>query len=234
MNEREKNQEYTISVVQILKILKKYLIPILIITIVAGAAAYVISAKFIKPKYRAEAMIYVSAKDYMQSGQVTTSDLSIAKQLVNTYAIILKTDNVLNEVCESLGNQITAAKIRANLSAASVNNTEVFTVSYVDRGSQRDCGHRPGKDNRGRQSRRRVRDLASEDADQPDLPEQDEERRDSRACRACVIRCGIHTHFPARHEDPHDRRPYGIVRLSRSRLHTHDNRRHSRGGDSGG
>ena len=137
MNEREKNQEYTISVVQILKILKKYLIPILIITIVAGAAAYVISAKFIKPKYRAEAMIYVSAKDYMQSGQVTTSDLSIAKQLVNTYAIILKTDNVLNEVCESLGNQITAAKIRANLSASSVNNTEVFTVSYVDTNPER-------------------------------------------------------------------------------------------------
>lgn len=137
MNGKEKEQEYTISIIQILKILRKYLIPILIITIAAGAVTYVISAKFIKPKYKAEALIYVSAKDYMQSGTMTTSDLSIAKQLVNTYSIILKTDGVLNKVTERLGNQITAAKIKANLSAAAVNNTEVFTISYVDTNPER-------------------------------------------------------------------------------------------------
>ena len=133
----EKEQEYTISIIQILKILRKYLIPILIITIAAGAVTYVNSAKFIKPKYKAEALIYVSAKDYMQSGTMTTSDLSIAKQLVNTYSIILKTDGVLNKVTERLGNQITAAKIKANLSASAVNNTEVFTISYVDTNPER-------------------------------------------------------------------------------------------------
>ncbi len=137
MNGKEKEQEYTISIIQILKILRKYLIPILIITIAAGAVTYVISAKFIKPKYKAEALIYVSAKDYMQSGTMTTSDLSIAKQLVSTYSIILKTDGVLNKVTERLGNQITAAKIKANLSASAVNNTEVFTISYVDTNPER-------------------------------------------------------------------------------------------------
>lgn len=132
MNEQENRQEYSVSVLQILRILFKYLIPIVLITAVVGAAALVVSAKFIKPKYRAEAMIYVSAKDYAQSGEVSTGNLSVAKQLVNTYSIILKTDNVLNEVVESLGGGVTSAKIKAGLSASSVENTEIFKIIYVD------------------------------------------------------------------------------------------------------
>ena len=65
---------------------------------------------------------------------MTTSDLSIAKQLVNTYSIILKTDSVLNDVVENLPEEskVSARKIAANLSAAAVNNTEIFRISYVD------------------------------------------------------------------------------------------------------
>ena len=131
MNEKENSQEYSISVIQILRILLRYLLPILIITAVVGAAAFVISAKFIRPKYRAEAMIYVSAKYYAQ-GEVSTGNLSVAKQLVNTYSIILKTDSVLSEVVESLGGSVTASRIKANLSASSVDNTEIFRIYYVD------------------------------------------------------------------------------------------------------
>ena len=138
MNEQEGRQEITISVIQILRILKKFIIPILIITIVAGAVVFFIESTFVKPKYEATAMIYVQAKKFTDDTQTySTSDLSVAKQLVDTYSIILKTDEVLEEVTEMLQNQVTVDQLYKTITAKSVNNTEIFSISYTDTNPER-------------------------------------------------------------------------------------------------
>ena len=134
MNEKEQDRkEITIDILQILRILWKFIIPILIITIVAGTAVYVIESVFVKPKYQATALIYVQAKKITdETTTVSTSDLNVAKQLVDTYSIILKTHSVLDDVVEKLGNQVSFEKIKNGLKAASVNSTEIFSISYTD------------------------------------------------------------------------------------------------------
>ncbi len=133
MNEKDK-KEFTIDIFQILRILRKYLIPIILITVIAAGATYLIESTLVKPKYKASALVYVQAKKTTDSetAQLSTSDLNVAKQLVDTYSIILKTHNVLDEVVFKLGNQVSFEKIRSTLVCESVNNTEIFSISYTD------------------------------------------------------------------------------------------------------
>lgn len=138
MNEQEGRQEITISIIQILRILKKFIVPILIITVVAAGIVYLIESIFVKPKYEASAMIYVQAKKMTDDSQVySTSDLSVAKQLVDTYSIILKTDEVLEDVATMLNHQVTVEQLYKSITAKSVNNTEIFSINYQDTNPER-------------------------------------------------------------------------------------------------
>lgn len=135
MNDREKDkQEISVSVIQILRILRRNLIPIILITVIVGAGAFLITKNFVKPKYKASALIYVQSKDYDQAATgITTSDLSIAQRLANTYSIILRTDDVLEGVVETLHDEsLTTGKIKGSLTAEPMDNTEIFTINYVD------------------------------------------------------------------------------------------------------
>ena len=87
MNNNDTNeQEVSISLVLICKIILKHILPILLATVVVGGATFAVTKIFIKPKYRASAMVYVRAN--AQTGNTTTtSEMSVAKQLVTTYSI---------------------------------------------------------------------------------------------------------------------------------------------------
>lgn len=138
MNEKELDkQEITISIMQVLRILWKNILPIIIITAVVAAGVFVVESFFIKPQYEASAMIYVQAKKMTDDTQVNTSDLSVAKQLVDTYSIILKTDEVLEDVAAALDHQVTAEKLYKKITAKSINNTEIFSISYTDTDPER-------------------------------------------------------------------------------------------------
>ncbi len=138
MNEKEfDKQEITISIMQVIRILWRNILPIILITTVVAAGVFVFESFFVKPKYKATAMIYVQAKKLTDETQVSTGDLSVAKQLVNTYAIILKTDEVLEDVAAALDHQVSASQIYSTLTAESINNTEIFSINYTDTDPER-------------------------------------------------------------------------------------------------
>ena len=132
-NNDTSEQEVSISLVLICKIILKHILPILLATVVVGGATFAVTKIFIKPKYRASAMVYVRAN--AQTGNTTTtSEMSVAKQLVTTYSIILETDRVLEEVYEKLDSQykVSINTIKGNLSEEAIENSEIFRISYVD------------------------------------------------------------------------------------------------------
>ena len=134
MNQNENNAgESSISLVLIFRIIWKYILPILLITILAGGAVFAATKLFIKPKYKASAMVYVRANT--QAGSTTTtSEMSVAKQLVTTYSIILETDSVLEEVYENLEDQykVPINTIKSSLTEEAIENSEIFRINYED------------------------------------------------------------------------------------------------------
>lgn len=134
MNQNENNgQEMNISIVLILRIILKYLLPILLITVIVAGGTFAVTKLFIKPKYRASAMVYVRANT-QNNNITTTGEINVAKQLVTTYSIILETDSVLEEVVENLDDQYKTSitTIKNNLTEEAIEQSEIFRINYLD------------------------------------------------------------------------------------------------------
>mgnify|MGYP003295505722 CR=1 FL=1 len=69
---------------------------IVIVTLVAALGTYYYTANHITPMYRTSVMIYVNnTKSEEVIENLTTSNISAAKHLVNTYVNIITSDTVL-------------------------------------------------------------------------------------------------------------------------------------------
>ena len=99
--------------------------------LVAGALAYIYTANFITPLYRASVSIYVNNANpqMVNSSYISGSDLATAQRLVNTYVNIIRSDTVLEKVAQQSGLDITTNQIRGMMTAESVENTEIFNIN---------------------------------------------------------------------------------------------------------
>jgi len=84
---------------------------------------------FITPMYSASVTVYVnSSKGVEEVTNITNTSLVTAQRLVNTYIKIIESDSVLNKVAEASGLDISGDGIRGCMSAAQVDNTELFKI----------------------------------------------------------------------------------------------------------
>lgn len=86
---------------------------------------------FITPKYQSSTMFYVNNNSVSvgdASFSLTSSDITAAKSLVDTYIVILKSRACLNDVIDYAGVDMTYNELKDMISAASVNSTEIFEI----------------------------------------------------------------------------------------------------------
>lgn len=81
-----------------------------------------------KPMYKSYTTIILSGSD----SQITQSELSLSKSLVDTYAEIVKSRRVLEKVIEELNLDTTYEKLSNKISVTSVNNTEIIKIIVTD------------------------------------------------------------------------------------------------------
>ncbi len=110
---------------------------ILSATIVVGAVLLLITKLLITPKYQASIRMYVNNKTET-STSLTSSDMTAAKSLVDTYITIIQSNSLLDSVIKKTGGKYTPKDIRSMMSAGAVNGTEVFTVSITGPSAE-DC-----------------------------------------------------------------------------------------------
>lgn len=106
---------------------------LIVICVLAGTllAGYC-SAKYITPMYRANATIYVNnVRNGEQINYITSSNLDTAQRLVNTYIKIIQSDSVLEKVAKATGLNISAAEIRAIMSASQDGDTELLKLAVT-------------------------------------------------------------------------------------------------------
>ena len=85
------------------------------------------------PMYRSSAsLVLVSENNGDGSSSYNTSEQQLNKNLVGTYSEIIKSKVVLNEVITKLNLDYSTATLQRRISVASVNNTEVISISVVD------------------------------------------------------------------------------------------------------
>ena len=112
-------------------LVKKNIALIITLTIVGAVSAFFISQFLISPQYEASMTLAVNARE--EAATVIASDqLSAARQLVNTYAVILTNDTLLDDVIRQLQLNYTINDLKRRISAEPVNQTQVMRMTMRD------------------------------------------------------------------------------------------------------
>lgn len=83
-----------------------------------------------KPMYKSDTTVILSGNE--SSTSITQTDVALNKNLVSTYAEIVKSRRVLSQVIDELGLDLTYEQLSNKISVSSVNNTEIIKITVSD------------------------------------------------------------------------------------------------------
>ena len=107
---------------------------ILLITLIFIVIGIIYTIGFVTPIYTSSTTLVLAASDKTTEANkptstITTTDVTLNSKLVETYRVILQTNDVLREVISNLGINISEEEIKNNITVSSVENTEVIKIS---------------------------------------------------------------------------------------------------------
>lgn len=129
-----KNEEMEIDLLRLLNALWRKVWTILLVMAFFGACFLGYTALFIKPLYKAEALMYVNSSNISLGGakvSISQSELTAAKTLVDTYVVIMNTRTTLEDVITQSGVPYDYEDLKKMVTAAAVNGTEVFSIEVT-------------------------------------------------------------------------------------------------------
>lgn len=85
-----------------------------------------------KPMYKSYTTIILGGNETTASQTITQSDITLNKNLVDTYAEIVKSRRVLEQVIAELDLEETYEELSNKISVSSVNNTEIIKITVAD------------------------------------------------------------------------------------------------------
>lgn len=121
-----------ISFKDILRIVKKNIIFVIIISLLFSVCSFFVTSFFIKKTYTATVKLYVSA-EYTESGSgyEDLNRYNLSSKLVATYIELLDTNNFYSDVSKTLNNKYTASQLKSMIKFTGVEDTEVFKADVV-------------------------------------------------------------------------------------------------------
>lgn len=133
MNEREiqQNEEVEIDLRRIFEAVWNRIWLVAMVSVLGAVVAFLVTLFVITPKYESSAMFYVNNNSLSvgdASFSISSGDLSTSRNLVESYIVILNTRESLNDVIDYADVNRTYAELKEMITAASVNETEIFEV----------------------------------------------------------------------------------------------------------
>lgn len=130
------NQDTEIDLLELVIVIRKKIVWVILLTIVCGGIGLGASIFLINPKYSSDATLIVNANE---NTQVVTSDqINTAKQLIDTYSVILKSETVMKQVIEALDlrdisgwENITPSSLSDLVYIGQVESTQVIKVEAI-------------------------------------------------------------------------------------------------------
>ena len=121
-------QDYGRVVLGLLSVLKAKIALILVLSILSGVVGFC-TASFLMPKrYEASVNMIVNMRSDMLN-PVTSDNITSAQDLVDTYAIIIKSNKVLNQVIEKLGVKMSYEELSNMIRVDPIRSTQVMKIA---------------------------------------------------------------------------------------------------------
>lgn len=128
MNETRENLE--IDLKRMFIVLWSNLWIILLVGILVASVAFGYAWLMITPTYSATTQLYVN-NNYPDSPGYSSSQLAAAQSLAGTYIVVMRSRPVLDAVAKETNLGYSYGQLRGMISAASVNETEIFQVTVT-------------------------------------------------------------------------------------------------------
>jgi capsular polysaccharide biosynthesis protein len=123
-----KSQLTDLSILDILFLLKKNITLILMCSFSLAIFTLLISTFLIKPKYQAKSILIVNSSQPASQTEVTAQQIDLYQKLVDTYAIIIKSDPVLEKVIANLNLSMTTDQLYNDVTISGIGTTEVMQL----------------------------------------------------------------------------------------------------------
>ena len=125
-------EEETIDLQELLQILKKRLLLIIALALIAMALAGAYTHYLVTPTYQASTQMIISNLE--DDNQLTHSDIQVSLQLINTFNVILLSPTILDQVIEELKLRTSVSTLSGSMTASNADNSQVIslTVQHED------------------------------------------------------------------------------------------------------
>lgn len=124
--------EETISLQDILKVIKKRLFLIVSLTIISVIIVSVVSYFILTPVYQASTQILVNEQK-SETESIQSQEIQANLQLINTYNEIMKSPVILDKVIERLDLNQTTTQLSEQISVSNVEESQVISVGVEDK-----------------------------------------------------------------------------------------------------
>ncbi|MCP2033614.1 capsular polysaccharide biosynthesis protein [Planomicrobium sp. HSC-17F08] len=123
--------EETISLQELFATLKKRLVLIIGLTVIAILIAGVVSYNFLTPIYQTNTQILVN-QEKTDAAQVINQNIQADLQLINTYSVIIKSPAILDQVSEQLDLGLSVEALTNKITVTNAEQSQVVNVSVQD------------------------------------------------------------------------------------------------------
>lgn len=129
----EDNREIEIDFRKLFSMLKRKAVFIVLIALIGATLAGCFTNFFIKPQYTASVKLHAwSSGDLLDTqNSITYNEYQATEMLVNTYLVVITSDNFLETVAKELGNDMTSGKIKSMISCSQIQDTIAFRISVT-------------------------------------------------------------------------------------------------------
>lgn len=131
MDEKSREQYEEIDLREVFILLKNNIVLILVATVLFGISGFMGTRYLITPQYEASVNMIVNTKQDNTS-YVSNDNITSAKNLVSTYAIIIKSNTVLNQVIDNLGLDMDYDTLQKKVTVTAVDDTQIMRVAVKD------------------------------------------------------------------------------------------------------
>ncbi len=121
-----------INILDFLNYVKKYIVIIMIVSLVLLLEAIVYNKTVKTPMYTTYTTVVLTQSSDASNSTITQNDITINQKLVSTYSEIIKSKLVLEQVISGLKLEYTYTELKKNISVEALANTEILKISVED------------------------------------------------------------------------------------------------------
>ena len=122
-----------IDLKELLDFIKSKLFTLIIITVSICLVGSIYGLFIQKPMYSSYTTVILGSTDNTATTAITQNDLTLAKNLVDTYAQIVKSRRVLDQVITELKLDMSYEQLANKITVTALNDTEIIKINVIDR-----------------------------------------------------------------------------------------------------